>query len=110
MKNVQELVTETFKVQTNFLSGIMKNVFPITEAIYNHNLTNISNFTSRGINTVRYGSESSSYLGPRLWKILPDKNKKVQFIKDLKSKIKMWLPEKCPSWLWKRYIQHVGFL
>ena len=91
-----------FKVQINFLSGIMKNVFPITEAIYNHNLTNISNFTFHGINTVRYGSESSSYLGPRLWKILPDK--------DLKSNIKMWLPEKCPSWLWKTYIQHVGFL
>ena len=38
----------------------------ITEAIYNYNLPNISNFTSHRINTVRHGSESSSYLGP--WK------------------------------------------
>lgn len=75
-------------VQNNFSPGTMKNVFPLTEAIYNYNLTNISNFTSRRINMVSYGSESSSYLGPRFSKILPDKYKKMHFLEDPKAKIK----------------------
>ena len=33
---------------------------------------------------VRYGWESLSYLGPRLWNILPDEYKKIQSVKDIK--------------------------
>ena len=34
-------------------------------------MRNISNFTSHHINAVRYGSQSLSCVGPRLWKVLP---------------------------------------
>ena len=37
MKNVQVLVKEMFKVQNNFSTEIMKNFFPMTEAIHNYN-------------------------------------------------------------------------
>ena len=37
MNNVQVLVTEMFKVQSNFSPEIAKNVFPMTEAIHNYN-------------------------------------------------------------------------
>ena len=59
---------------------------------------------------VRYGWESLSYLGPRLWNILPDEYKKTQSVKDFKAKIRTWVPENCPCRLCKIYIQHVGFI
>ena len=76
MKNVQVLVKEMFKVQNNFSTEIMKNFFPVTEAIHNYNRRETSNFTSRRANTVHFWPESLSYLGPRLWTLLPDKYKK----------------------------------
>ena len=66
MKDVQVLVTEMFKVQNNCSPEIMKNIFLITEAIYNYNLGNISNFTSCRMNKAYYESESLSYLGQRM--------------------------------------------
>ena len=44
----------------------MNKLFPINESIYEYNLRNTSDFAARRIKTVRYGSESVSYLGPRL--------------------------------------------
>ena len=70
---------------------------------------NTFDFAARRIKTVRYGSESLSYLGPRLWNILPDEYKKIQSVKDFKAKIR-WVPENCPFRLYKIYILHVGFI
>ena len=72
MKNLQVLVTEMLKVQSNFSPEKMKNVLPITETNHNYNFRNISNFASCRTNTVRYLSEFLSYLGTRLWEFLPD--------------------------------------
>ena len=87
----------------------MNKVFHINEPIYEYDLRNNSDFAARRIKTVRYGSESLSYLGPRLWNILPDEYKKIQSGKDFKTKIRSWVPENCSCRLCKIYIQHVGF-
>ena len=87
VENLQVLVTEMYKVQNNCSPEIMNKVFPINEPIYKYNLRNTSNFAARRIKTVRYGSESLSYLGPRLWNILPNEYKKIQSVKDFKAKI-----------------------
>ena len=71
---------------------------------------NTSDFAARRIKTVRYGLESSSYLGPRLLNVLFDKYKKIQSVKDINAKIRSWVPKNCPSQLWKIYIQHVRFI
>ena len=70
----------------------------------------LSDFAARRIKTVRYGSESLSYLGPRLWNILPDEYKKLQSVKVFKTKIRSWVPENCPCRLCKIYIQHIGYI
>ena len=59
-------------------------VFPINEPIYEYDLRNTSDFAARRIKTERDGSESLSYLGPRLWNILPDEFKKLQSVKNFK--------------------------
>ena len=66
MKNLQVLVMEMFKVQSNFFPEIINKVFPTTEPVCEYDLRNNSNFAACRIKTVRYGSESLSYLGPRL--------------------------------------------
>ena len=110
MKNLQVLVTEMYKVQNNCSPEIMNKVFPTNEPIYEYDLRNTSNFAARPIKTVRYGSESLSYLGPRLWNILPDEYKKIQCVKDFKAKIRSWVPENPHCRLCKIYIQHIGFI
>ena len=86
VKNLQVLVTEMYKVQNNCSPEIMNKVFPINEPIYKYDLRNTSNFAACRIKTVRYGLESLSYLGPRLWNILPNEYKKIQSVKDFKAK------------------------
>ena len=110
MKNLQVLVTEMFKVQSNFSPEIINKVFPTTESICEYDLRNNSNFAARRIKTVRYGSEFLLYLGPRLWNILPDECKKLQSVKDFKAKIRSRVPENCPCRLCKRYIQYTGLV
>ena len=70
------LVTEIYKVQNNCSPELMNKVFPINEPIYEYGLRNTTNFATSRIKTVRYGSESLSYLGLRLWNILLDEYKK----------------------------------
>ena len=79
---------EMYKVQNNCLPEIMNKVFPTNEPIYEYYVRNTSDFAARRINTARYGLESLSYLGPRLWNILLDEYKKLQSVKDFKAKIR----------------------
>ena len=47
------------------------------------------NFKSRRINFVRYGGiDSLTYLGPKIWKIVPKDTKKSESLNVFKSKIK----------------------
>ena len=107
-RNLQVLVTEMFKIQNKISPEIMNRVFPTAEQ--NYTLRNNSNFVSRRINTVHYGSESLSHLGPKLWRILPDEYKQINCLNEFKTKIKSWVPENCPCRLCKRYVQYVGFI
>ena len=86
-----------YNVQNNCSPRMINNVFPINEPIYQYDLRKACDFVARRIKTVRYGSESLSYLGPKLWNILPNEYKKIQSVKDFKAKIKSWMPENCPG-------------
>ena len=95
MKNLQVLVIKMDKVQNNRLPEIKIKVFPTNEPIYECNLRNISDFAARRIKKVRHGSVSLSYLGQRLWNILPDEYEKLKSVKGFKAKIRSWVPENC---------------
>ena len=51
-----------------------------------------------------------TFLGPRIWEIVPDFIKKSNNFEELKLKIKFWIPENCPCRLCKRFLPQVRFL
>ena len=72
-RNLQKLVIEMFKVSIGEAPEIMKTVFEIADNHYD--LRNDTNFKSRNIRTVKYGRETSSFIGPQIWRTLPKEYK-----------------------------------
>ena len=93
-RNLQKLVTEIFKVKMNLAPEIMKKVFEIVEGLYA--LRNELKLKSRKIHSVRYGIETASFVGARVWSSLPTDFKECKSLELFKSKIKNWISEKCP--------------
>ena len=91
-RNLQKLVTEIFKVKMNLAPEIMKKIFEIVEGLYA--LRNELKLKSRKIHSVGYGIETASFVGARVWK--PTDFKECKYLELFKSKIKNWIPEKCP--------------
>ena len=75
-----------------------------------YNLRKLSQFSRFLVQPVYDGTESISYLGPKIWDVLPDDYETIQNSDTFKIKIKKWKPENCPCRLCKVYIDRVGFL
>ena len=107
-RNRQKLVTEIFKVKMNIGPEIMKEVFEIVEG--SQALRNEPKLKSRKIHSVRYGIETASFVGARVWNSLPSDLKQCKSLELFKSKIKNWIPENCPCKLCKTYLQRIGYV
>ena len=86
----------------------MNETFPFRDI--NINLRNNTDFISRNVKTVRYGTESLSYLAPKIWNLLPNEMRDSSTLASFKEKIKLWVPDLCPCRLCKNYIHQVGFV
>ena len=64
---------------------------------------------SRNPKTVAYGTESVSFMAPKIWSIVPQELKNSQSLYSFKKGIRKWKPN-CPCWLYKSYLEHVGFI
>ena len=106
-KNLQALAIEMFKVKNNLAPEIMNNVFEIKEKSYN--LRYNCDFTRRNVKTVKYGSESLSFLGPQIWNLVPKEIRNLQSLENFKKSIKSWTTSKCPCRLCKRFVTNLGF-
>ena len=79
-RNLQKLVTEIFKVKMNLAPEIIKEVFEIVE--YPYALRKELKLKSRKILSVRYGIETASFDGTRVWNSWPiDLRSKTGFLK-----------------------------
>ena len=67
----------------------MNRVFKVNSDIC-YNLRQISQFSRSQVRSVYHGPESSSYLGPKIWDILPDDYKTIENLDTFKIKIKKW--------------------
>ena len=92
-RNLQILVTEIYKVINNLSPILMKEVFTIKDI--NYNLRSDVNFTSHNIRSVHYGTETISFLGPRIWAQVPNEIKTSNSLNIFKHKIKAWVPKNC---------------
>ena len=86
-RNLQVLVSEMFKVKMGVSPVIMNEIFQICNC--NYKTRNFSEFQSECIKTVHYGMETVSFLGPKLWSILPKEYKNIDNLSEFKKKSKI---------------------
>ena len=84
-----------FKVHLGEAPQILNEVFPLSEPSA-HNLRFQTEFSTKPVRTVHYGSNSLRNLGPKIWEIVPSEIKCCERVDVFKSKIKKWQPLNCP--------------
>ena len=107
-RNLQLLAIEIYKAINNLSSSLMSDIFKIKERKYN--LRKESTLVLNKFRTTRYGINSISYLGPKIWDLIPDDIKKCCTLNGFKQKIKLWTPVSCPCVLCKVYIPNLGYI
>ena len=107
--NIHTLAIEMYKVANNISPEIMKDVFKLREETY-YNLRHTTEFVTNQINSVYHGSESASYLGPKIWEQIPSAIKNKDSLIGFKKEIKKWIPLNCPCRICKTFIPNLGFI
>ena len=92
IRNPQILATEMFKVCRNISPPIFNEVFH--QRGNNYNLRINSDFAMPKVRSDFHGTESISYLGPKIWDILPLELKELISVAAFKKDIKEWKPKK----------------
>ena len=68
---------------------IMREVFPVKKE-FKYCTKQV--FEMRNICTVRYGLETLSFLGPKIWSTIPDEFQSLTTVKSFKKSIRKWKP------------------
>ena len=106
-RNIQTLAIEIYKVINNVSPEIMKEIFVLkSKCMYNTREI----FVTHNVRTEHNGKETLSYLGPKIWNIIPNEIKYSATLIVSKQKIRRWKPDKCPCKLCKTYVAGVGFI
>ena len=71
---------------------------------------NNNSLERRRVNYIWHSTESVSYLGPKIWDLVPNEIKESESLNAFKFKIKRWIPEECPCRICKIYLGQVGFI
>ena len=81
-------------------------IHPILQLKLRHTL----HFSIPSVRSVYNGTESPSFLGPKVWDTVPTELKEVKTSSAFKSGIKNWWPQNCPCRLCKRHLPNIGFI
>ena len=98
-RNLQVLANEIYKVKMGLAPQVVKELFPLSTHAYN--LRSTYEFKLENVKTVHYGTGSLSFLGTKIWKLVPLEIKTSHSSEEFKKKIKSWIPENCPCRLSK---------
>ena len=107
--NIHSLAIETYKVANGISPEIMKDVFQIRNILH-YNLRYAPTFVTENIHCVYNGSESASYLGPKIWEQIPTEIKMINSLAGFKKEIRKWKPVNCPCRICKVFFPNLGFL
>ena len=88
-KNIQSLAVEMCAISRNISPLIMNDNFK-QKGNSQYNLRQISEFSRPLLKSVHHGSESVSFLGPKIWDRLPDDYKDIGSLNTFLKKIKKW--------------------
>ena len=86
-RNIKILATETYKFLKGVSPPFMNEIF--VEKNNNYSLRGNNVLTRRRVNSVRYGTETVSFLAPKIWDILPKDIKDSESLDIFKRKRKM---------------------
>ena len=98
-----------FKVSKNLGPPQMHEIFKLKDQPQ-YNLRYNSLFSRSLVKSVYKGTESLSFLGPKIWDILPDTYKDLPDLGSFKVALKKWRPVNCTWRICKVYIANVGFV
>ena len=76
-----------FRFYNGLSRPLMNNIFKL-QAENSYNLRQVSEFSRPMVKSVHPGTESISYLGPKIWDILPEKLKNIGNLQHFKKEIK----------------------
>lgn len=105
--NLRILVTELYKAKTKTGPEMMNELFMFTEPVYNLRKDKLK---SNKIFSVRYGIETLSNVGLKLWNSLPNEYRNAGTLIEFRSKMRNWIPNHCPYRICKTFIPELGFL
>ena len=108
-RNIKILATEMFKVSKKLAPPQMQEIFKLKDQPH-YNLRYNSLFFRPLVKSVYKGTESLSFLGPKIWNILPNTYKDILDLNSFKLALKRWRPVNCPCRICKVYIANVGFV
>ena len=85
-RNIQALTIELFKVKNNIAPEITKELFALKMSFYD--LRKNNSFKRRRLNSVWHGTELESYVGPKVWDLVPNeiKESELSMVSNSKSK------------------------
>ena len=107
-RNIQKLALEMYRVKHRIAPKIICELF--NEANVPYNLRRDVSFRSYNVKTVLYGTETLSYLGPKIWNLVPSDIRDCATEPIFRQKIKKWKPDRCPCRLCKVFIPNLGFI
>ena len=96
-RNLQTLATKLFKVSKYIAPKILKDIFSLSLNT-EYNLRHQSH------------NQSVSFIGPKIWDIVPSEITEKESLAAFKNAIKIWKSNNCPCRLCKKYIAGIGFI
>ena len=89
------LCTEIYKTLQNLNPVYMKDIFQFRSNDRLARSQNIYNLKVPAVNSTRFGTNSLSSLGPKIWNNLPSHLKSAESLEDFKTVIKKWNGNEC---------------
>ena len=93
-RNIQKLALKLYRVKQRIAPKIMYELFNEANILYN--LCQDVSFHSYNVKTVLYGTETLSYLGPKIWNLVPFDIRYCATEQIFCQKIKKWKPDGYP--------------
>ena len=97
-----------YKVKNRIAPKIMCELFNEVNVPYNPRQG--GRFHSYNVKTVLYGTDTLSYLGPKIWNLVPFDIRDSVTEQISRQKIKKYEPDRYPCRLCKIYVPNLGFI
>ena len=89
-RNIQSLAIEHFKTKNNLSVTIMNDIFQPRSGSYN--LRSQIDFTRPNVNSKHFRISSLKYMTAKVWDMVPNDMKNVNYIEVFKNNVKKWKP------------------